>query len=148
MVLRAAFPPDAPAVAGAFLSMMEEAGMGIAQAHHTAPRLTAAIARGIEDGTQAWFVCEQDGTIVACAGAILMATPLDLVLDGKRAIIAGVYTHPAYRQRGGARKAVSAAVNWCKNAGVKVVRLQTTEPARGLYESLGFTTGDVMTLKL
>jgi hypothetical protein len=129
MVLRAAFPTDAPALAGAYLRMMEEAGLPApASPRLAASRLAASIVRGMEGGSQAWFVVEDEGAIVATAGAILWVSPLDDVLA--------------------ARLAVTAAVDWCKKSGVKVLRLQTTDAARPLYESLGFRSGDVMTLAL
>ncbi len=148
MIVRKATPADAPALVEAFFAMMEEAGFGPAVQGSGPARLLASITAGTGDGSQGWFVCEDGGKIVATAGAILQLTPLDDVLVGKRAIIVGVYTHPDYRKRGAARMVVAAAVEWCRAAGVALVRLQTTQAGRPLYESLGFTVGDVMTLRL
>jgi GNAT superfamily N-acetyltransferase len=148
MLIRKAAPTDAPLLAEAFLSMMDEAGLGRQGAPDAVTRLAAAIEAGIAAGTQAWFVCDEGGTIVATGGAMFQASPFEDALFGKRAIIAGVYTRPEYRHRGMARQVVSAAVDWCRESDVAIVRLQTTEAARGLYESLGFKAGDLMALRL
>lgn len=148
MRIRRAKPSESLVLAEAFLSMMDEGGVSRSMAPDACVRLAAAIEAGIAAGSQVWFVCEDGGEVVATGGAIFQPSPFEDALFGKRAIIAGVYTKPTHRNRGAARLVVSAAIDWCRASGVALVRLQTTEAARPLYESLGFTSGDLLSLKL
>jgi GNAT superfamily N-acetyltransferase len=59
------------------------------------------------------------------------------------AIIEAVLTHPDMRNQGLARQIVSALLNWSNQAGADRAALQVVEqndPARHLYQKLGFTT--------
>lgn len=150
MLLRKATSADGPAMAQAWYAMMLEGGY----ISPPAPEgWEAALADGftaeLEGGFSIWFVVEEAGEVVATAAAFLRrsfwAETFGMPAVG---LLAGVYTHPAYRRRGYARALVSAAIDWCKDKGATTLRLRAAPGARSLYESLGFTPSDEMEAKL
>ena len=60
-----------------------------------------------------------------------------------------IYTAPAYRRRGVARRIVEKLIEDAKARGIRSVLLEATEMGRPLYESLGFEDAQgYMRLKL
>ena len=60
-----------------------------------------------------------------------------------------IYTAPAYRRRGVARRIVEKLIEDAKARGIRSVLLEATEMGRSLYESLGFEDAQgYMRLKL
>lgn len=107
------------------------------------------LATAIADGSfRAWLACENDR--VVAGGAVLVspwpAHPYDL--ECRRATILNVYTDPAYRRRGVARKLMQTMLAWCRREGFARVTLHASADGRHLYESLGFEPSNEMRLKL
>jgi GNAT superfamily N-acetyltransferase len=97
---------------------------------------------------QAWFAVAPDGAVVAGAGLWLMDWPPLMTAGGKwRGIILNVYTEPAYRRQGLARRLMLVAMDWCEKEGVEGVILHASAEGRPLYESLGFEPTNKMRLK-
>ena len=96
-----------------------------------------------------WFVIGPEGAVVAGVGVWVMDWPPHIVdRDGRRANVLNVYTHPAYRRRGLARRLMGVALDWCRAQGIRTVILHTSDEGRLLYESLGFKATREMRLKL
>jgi GNAT superfamily N-acetyltransferase len=88
---------------------------------------------------RAWFAIAQDGSVAAGAGLWLMNWPPGLhTSEPWRGNILNVYTEPAHRRRGLARRLVTTAGDWCGNQGIHVVILHSSDEGRPLYEALGF----------
>ncbi len=97
----------------------------------------------------AWFAVTADDLVVAGAGLWLMDWPAHMVgSSSRRGNILNVFTEPAYRRRGLARRLVEAAMDWCKAHNIDFVILHASPEGRSLYESLGFTAGNEMRVKL
>ena len=58
--------------------------------------------------------------------------------SGNKAYIMNMYTHPAYRRRGVALKALDLLGQEAKRRGVTAISLEATEIGRPLYEKYGF----------
>jgi len=88
---------------------------------------------------RSWFAVTGDGSIAAGAGVWLMNWPPGLhTSEPWRGNILNVYTEPAHRRRGLARRLVSIARDWCGDQGIHVVILHSSDQGRPLYEALGF----------
>jgi GNAT superfamily N-acetyltransferase len=86
-----------------------------------------------------WLVSARDGRIVASVGIWLReicSKPRNL--SGRIVYLMNVYTEPAYRRRGWARRLVQTALDWCGRNGYDEVTLHASHAGRQLYESLGF----------
>ena len=87
------------------------------------------------------WVCETDaGDIVAGVGITLLKWPPGpAAISGERiAFVYNVYTEPAHRKRGLARRLMDAVHAWCSENGVGAVALNAAPDARHLYESQGY----------
>lgn len=101
---------------------------------------TPWVQRVMSTGRYVGWLVEFAGEIVAGGGVLLQdqgPVPGCLRAAGW-AHIANVFTSPAHRRRGIARKLVEAILNWCRGNGVEHITLSTSEQAGSLYETLGF----------
>ena len=88
----------------------------------------------------AW-VCESGaGDIVAGAGITLLKWPPgpSAITAERIAFVYNVYTEPAHRKRGLARRLMDTVHAWCAEHGVGAVALNAAPDARHLYESQGY----------
>jgi ribosomal protein S18 acetylase RimI-like enzyme len=67
---------------------------------------------------------------------------------GRRGYVLNVYTDPAYRGRGLARKLVDRTLEHARAQGLYVVSLHASEMGRSIYESLGFGTTNEMRIRV
>jgi GNAT superfamily N-acetyltransferase len=96
----------------------------------------------------AWVATEQDA-IVGGVGLWLMDWPPHMIGPGaRRGNILNVYTSPASRRRGIARDLMQAALDWCREHGIRAVILHSSNDGRHLYEQLGFRPTNEMRLLL
>jgi GNAT superfamily N-acetyltransferase len=99
---------------------------------------------------RAWIV-EAGGAVVAGGGfTILPWPPGPRYRGGRVAFVYNVYTEPAHRQRGLARRIMDAMHAWCKAEGITNVALNASRDGQPLYESMGYavTTSPMMFLAL
>ena len=67
---------------------------------------------------------------------------------GRRALVQNVYTEPAFRRQGLARRLMATAIAWCRDQGLRSVSLHASDIGRPLYEDLGFRQTNEMRLLL
>jgi GNAT superfamily N-acetyltransferase len=98
--------------------------------------LETAIPRGVYLG---WLL-ELEGNVIAGAGMVILESgpgwdnPNPLA-----ARIANVFVEPNFRRQGFARKLVERCLEETRTRNITHLNLSSTDMARGLYESLGFT---------
>jgi ribosomal protein S18 acetylase RimI-like enzyme len=150
ITIRQASPADIPEILRQRRAMYEDMHYNDsktldAMAKLSADYLRQAMANGSFRG---WLACEN--ALPVASGAVTVspwpAHPYDL--DCRRATILNVYTDPAHRRRGHARRLMQTMIVWCKQEGFARVSLHASEDGRHLYESLGFEASNEMRLKL
>lgn len=106
-------------------------------AQETAAR--AYYSRALADGTHVAYLV-LDGETVAGAGGVsfFSVMPTYHKPRGLRAYIMNMYTHPAYRRRGIARRTLELLVAEARRRKVDRIDLEATDMGRPLYESFGF----------
>ena len=150
VTLRAARPDEAGLIAGHRRAMFEEMShlpkaqleaLEAASASWVAERMTQGVYLG-------WFAV--DGvSVVGGAGLWIMDWPPHrLHLEPRRGYILNVYVAPAYRRRGLARALTQQAIDWCRANGVRLVTLHASRVGRPVYEGMGFTPTNEMSLAL
>jgi len=91
-----------------------------------------------------WLATAESDQVVAGAGLWLMDWPPHMVGGATRGNILNVYTEPAFRRQGLARRLVEAALEWCREHGVKTVILHASDEGRALYRRMGFQSTNEM----
>ncbi len=88
----------------------------------------------------AWVCVDGSGAVVAGAGITLLKWPPgpSAIASDRIAFVYNVYTDPAHRQRGLARRLMETVHAWCKEHHVGAVALNASAAARRLYESQGY----------
>lgn len=89
----------------------------------------------------AWFLAVDDGTPVA-----LVASRHEDDSPANERELQAMWVTPGHRKSGLAQRLADAVIDWARGDGADTVTLYVgpgNEPARGLYDALGFTdTGD------
>ena len=97
----------------------------------------------------AWLATAPDGSVVAGTGLWLMDWPPHMIGPGApRGNILNVYTEPAFRRQGIARRLMNEALDWCRVNGVRAVILHASPDGERLYEDLGFKSTNEMRILL
>jgi GNAT superfamily N-acetyltransferase len=94
----------------------------------------------MRDGTyHAWVVEDASHHIVAGAGAsVLPWPPGPQYMSDRIAVVYNVYTEPAHRRHGLARRLMEAIHSWCRETGIVSVALNASRDGRPLYEAMGY----------
>ena len=88
---------------------------------------------------RAWLVEAGDGTVAAGGGISVLPWPPGPMYTGNTiAVVYNVYTEPAHRRRGLARRLMETIHAWCRDAGVGSMALNASQDGRPLYESMGY----------
>ena len=85
-----------------------------------------------------WFV-EHRGVVVAGGGMFLQEAgpgPGRFPM-GRLGHVANVYTEPAHRRRGLARRLMETMLNWCASNGIDFVTLGASDEGKPLYSAVG-----------
>jgi len=87
-----------------------------------------------------WVCVSGTGEIVAGAGITLLKWPPgpSAIVSERIAFVYNVYTEPAHRKRGLARRLMDTVHAWCAAHGVGAAALNAAPDARHLYESQGY----------
>lgn len=109
------------------------------------PYLAAALANGSLRG---WLACV--GEEVIAGGVVLISPWPSHPYDGqcRRATILNMFTDPAFRRQGIARRLMQTMIDWCRKEGFVHVALHASDKGRPLYETLGFEPTNEMRLDL
>jgi GNAT superfamily N-acetyltransferase len=99
----------------------------------------------------AWLASPESdpGVIAAGAGLWIMDWPPHMIgSQARRGNIVNVYTAPAYRRRGLARRLMETILDWCRADSLDTVVLHASKEGRPLYDSMGFSATNEMRLML
>jgi GNAT superfamily N-acetyltransferase/uncharacterized LabA/DUF88 family protein len=100
-------------------------------------------------GAAAWLALDAGGEAVACAAvSIASGPPKPWALDGRAAYVSSMFTAPAHRRRGLARKLFAECLAFARAQGLSGVSLHAAPVGRPLYESFGFAATNEMRLPL
>ena len=98
---------------------------------------------GLLDGDLVVFLAMDSEKIAATSGIMFWRhLPGLATLDGRKAVIANMYTLPEYRKQGIATELMKLQIAEAKTRGVTVVNLSATAMGRAVYEKLGFETDE------
>ncbi len=85
------------------------------------------------------YVIRDGQTIVSCAFLLIVEKPMSpAFINGRTGIVLNVYTCPAYRRRGCARRIMEALLSEAKRMEISVIELKATANGYPLYRSVGF----------
>jgi GNAT superfamily N-acetyltransferase len=87
--------------------------------------------------------------IVASGGLIVVPwSPGPWTMDPRCAWIVNVYTQPAHRKRGLARRLMNEMHDWCRAQGIGRTALNASSAGQPIYESIGYTVADEPMMRL
>ena len=132
-------------------AMFEEMGLGddasLAQVDEVSKEY---FAEALQNGTYKGWLVETAGQTVIAGGGIVLARwpgyPGEAL--AQRAWILNMYTEPAARGRGVAKRLLQVMIEWCRERGFSTVSLHASNAGRPIYESIGFQPTNEMRLKL
>jgi len=111
---------------------------------------TPLLEKGLASGRyRGWLVEAGPDGVVAGGGVIVLdfqSHPIDP--RAQRAWVVNMFTEPAHRHRGLARRLMDVMIAWCRADGMKILYLHASDFGRPLYESLGFEPTNEMRLVL
>ena len=149
--LREAGPDDLPVILDHRKAMFKDMGLtNEAGLDAMAAGSEAFLVQALADGRyRGWLAELPEGDVVA-GGGLLIAPWLTHPQDPepRRGEILNIYTEPAYRRRGLARRLMQVMIDWCRDQGFPWITLHASEDGRALYESLGFRPTNEMRLLL
>jgi GNAT superfamily N-acetyltransferase len=151
ITVRPGTPEDAEAIAAHRRAMFSEMGhrddVGLdAMTAAFLPWLRQRIAHA---EYLAWVAVGPDGSIAAGLGLWLMDWPPHMIGPGaRRGNILNVYTEPAFRRQGIARRLMAVALEWCRANGIRAVILHASDDGLKLYQELGFKPTNEMRILL
>lgn len=108
------------------------------------------LAERLENGTyHGWFAVDGDGLVIGGAGLwIYDWIPSPLAPEPPRGYILNVYTEPAQRKQGIARRLVEEILADCRERGLVNVLLHASHQGRPIYEGIGFEQTNEMRIRL
>jgi GNAT superfamily N-acetyltransferase len=147
--IRPATLADIPAISHHREQMFRDIGIP-ARFDEMAVAVERWLGHALVDGTyRGWMAVDEDGAVVAGAGLIVIPWPPGPIsMDPRCGFIFNIYTDPAHRQRGLARRLVEAMHAWCRAEGLERTVLNASTFGRSLYESLGYVATDEPMMRL
>jgi GNAT superfamily N-acetyltransferase len=155
--MRAATPADAAEVARQRVAMFLEMGSAVPA---VAARLTSATEAYLREAMPrgeylGWLASPTAEPRVVVAGAgvqVRRVLPFPRrrpggqveVAQGRQAIVLNVYTEPAYRRQGLARRLMDQVLEWARVERIESLVLHAAPDGRPLYEKLGFVATNEM----
>lgn len=142
LAIRPAEPSDVGIIAEHRAAMFRDMGQLPSNAEYARLReVSEAWLTGLFINNQyvGWLV--EDNLRIVAGGGILIREQLPVpgcYKIGPCAHIINVYTSPAYRRRGLARRLLILMLQWCAMQKMDQVTLSASDEGRSLYEALGF----------
>jgi GNAT superfamily N-acetyltransferase len=98
------------------------------------------LGRAMPAGTYHAWVVEHptDGTVAGGGITVIPWPPGPRYLGDRLAFVYNVYTEPAHRGRGLARRVMAAIHDWCRAEGITSLALNASTFGKPLYDSLGY----------
>jgi ribosomal protein S18 acetylase RimI-like enzyme len=147
---RRATSVDIPALTALRWDMCYEQGVAKAAdrpAYESA--LTTFLAEHLDhDECQIWVVEAADGIIANAMMWLYPMLPRPGVPHDWHGYVTNVYTRPAYRRRGLARRLMEALADAARQHGATQLSLETTPEAQHLYFRLGYQSSEALQLSL
>lgn len=86
------------------------------------------------------YLIRDEESVIACAFLLVIEKPMSpAFITGKTGTVLNVYTNPAYRHRGCAKKIMNKLLSDAMEKNLSFVELKATEDGYHLYKSVGFT---------
>jgi GNAT superfamily N-acetyltransferase len=128
--------------------MFTEMGAPAADVAAAGPMFRTWLADAMPAATyRAWVVETTDGDVVSGGGMTVLPWPPGPQHPGGRvAFVYNVYTEPAHRGRGLARRVMDAIHQWCRGAEIQSVALNASVFGLPLYESMGYRLSESPTM--
>lgn len=149
--VRQATVDDADVLVHHRVAMFTDMGVQV-DAATLGPAYRAWLSRLMPDGTYRGWLAETDaGEVVAGGGmTILPWPPGPRYLGDRLGFVYNVYTEPAHRGRGLARRVMMELEAWSRAAGITSLALNASQAGEPLYASMGYAvaTSPMMFLAL
>jgi GNAT superfamily N-acetyltransferase len=98
---------------------------------------------------RAWLAEDLKGQVVAGGGIVISRWPgYPGENRAEKAWILNMYTDPAARRHGIAKRLLDVMIEWCRTRGLSMVSLHASAAGRTLYESVGFRSTNEMMLTI
>src|SRR4051812_17040817 len=103
-------------------------------------RFRAWLAGTMAGGTyRAWLIETAEGEVAAGGGITVLPWPPGPQYAGDRlAFVYNVYTEPAHRRQGLARRLMDIIHLWCRENGITSVALNASRDGKPLYQAMGY----------
>lgn len=86
------------------------------------------------------YLIRNEESVIACAFLLVIEKPMSpAFITGRTGTVLNVYTNPAYRHRGYAKKIMNKLLSDAMEKNLSFVELKATEDGYHLYKSVGFT---------
>jgi len=132
-------------------AMFEDMGLGDAASLDRVDQASKDyFTQALQQGTyKGWLAEATDHTVIGGGGIVVASWPGFPGEDlAQRAWILNMYTEPAARRLGVAKRLLQVMIEWCRERGFGTVSLHASAAGRPIYESVGFQPTNEMRLKL
>lgn len=150
-LIREATPADIPEIMFQRRAMFEDMGVGdsaslAAMLASSEQYFREAVSQG---GYRGWLAVTPSGQTAGGGAVVISFSPPHPWDTGtRRAAILNLYTYPAFRRLGIARRLMETMIDWCRKEGFGSISLHASRFGRPLYQDLGFQPTNEMRLKL
>jgi GNAT superfamily N-acetyltransferase len=106
--------------------------------------MTAWLEHAIPSKTYlSWVATTTEGAVVAGGGLIVIPWPPGpMTMDPRCGFVFNVYTQPAHRKQGLAKRLMTAMHDYCKAQGIERVVLNASVVGMPIYASMGYVVTD------
>jgi GNAT superfamily N-acetyltransferase len=96
-----------------------------------------------------WMAESKPGEVVAGGGLLIIPWPPGpMTMDPRCGFIFNVYTQPAHRKQGLAKRLMDAMHDYCRDEGVERVVLNASVFGKSLYDAMGYVVAEEPMMRL